>query len=471
MNLKKILQSVFIFFFISVTFIFAQQQSETTGKEKIINLASFIEESCRAYPSFASILNESLYLRYIEDAELPSNDFTVSTDLGYYNNPDTDKSGAGNKLNISKLFPKTGTTASAEWQFAPGISDPSSSLSAAIYQDIARNAFGKAYSLEGIRVASRKKILEYQITEAYEDLLAVLLQQYYTWVSALANLATAQNTYNESLKLMENMEKRRASHIAGNLDINQVKVTVLTRKETLIDAQAAYDRSTRKIKDFMRYKSNEEIKPGTPSINLILNNNFDTLFKEITIDFRTFEILDELEKAGLTTVEINKRTLLPSAQLFASYNYGGTGYLPGKDIEKSFSVGISLSKAFPDRKNKAAAETASIDYRQTVLNNEITRDNLRLNLFELYKDIKRTEQLSLLYEEKLFAAEQVLKEQEKDYSIGKSSLKDYIDSINSYDTVKYGIESLKSIYNSYKIEWLRLTDSLVRAEMASLINE
>ncbi len=448
----------------------AAAQSCFALEEQVLDTELFVEKSCAANPVFSRILTDSLYLKYKEALEMPLDNYTLDFEFSYDYKPDTDNGGTGSKISLSRLFPATGTEGSINYQYTPGMADPSSSVSFEISQDIAENAFGKAYSLEGIGIDSQKKIAQYQIAEAYEEYLSVLIQEYYRWVSVSENLKTAENGYKEGLKLLENTEKRRASMIASSLDVSQMKLTVLDKKENLLKIRSEYDKTVRKIKDFMKDKSETVIKPGSRSINLKLDDDFDTAFEKIKTGARTFFILDELEKSGLNSIEIKKRALMPSAELFSAYRYGGAGYLPEADPVRSLSFGVRISTGFPDKKQKAALETASIDYSKTLLSREISTDSLRLALYELYQQIKDTDVLSELYNEKLSAAEMILKDEEQNFKIGKSTLKDYTDAINRLDSIRYGIQSLKAQKNIYNIEWMRLSDTLAEGKLPDLIN-
>jgi outer membrane protein TolC len=282
---------------------------------------------------------------------------------------------------------------------------------------------------------------------------------------------TAENEYKETLKLYENTSNRYANLIANTLDINRIKLTVLEKEENLIQAKESMEKNMRKIKDFMRSKSNDFIKPEKSDVEIDINSDFDSTFENKMAKSRTFQILAELEKQGITAAEIKKRALMPSAKLFAVFKREGTGYFPSEGTTQNLSLGISINKLFPAKKEKDEYNSALIDSRQTILSNEINKDNIKLELLELYNEINKIEKILTLYNNKLKSANIILQEEEKNFAIGKTQLKDYIDAINSRDSIIHSIENLKSEYNSYKIEWLRLTDNLVKENLEELVKE
>ena len=84
-------------------------------------------------------------------------------------------------------------------------------------------------------------------------------------------------------------------------------------------------------------------------------------------------------------------------------------------------------------------------------------------------EIKKLEELTAVYSDKLKSAQLILADEERNFNIGRSALRDYIDAIKTYDSILYASEELKVRENILKIEWLRLSDSLVDGNLPDLI--
>ena len=257
------------------------------------------------------------------------------------------------------------------------------------------------------------------------------------------------------------MERRRASRIAGDLDVNQARMMVLDRKESLLSMEKTYNSVSRRIRESAGIDSTMQIKPRFAPLNMVPDTDFEEVFDLLKEESRTFLLLKELEKSGATSVEIRKRNLMPSAALFAGFSHSGAGYIPGDETSRALSVGINISKAFPAEKDKALLETAEIDYMKTLLSNEIKEENLKRMLKAIHTDIKKTQELLELNREKLRIAELILRDTAREYETGRTALRSYTDAINSLETVRYRNLHYKARINMLIIEWLRITDSLV----------
>ena len=97
------------------------------------------------------------------------------------------------------------------------------------------------------------------------------------------------------------------------------------------------------------------------------------------------------------------------------------------------------------------------------LSSKNVHEHLKTNLKSLNGQIKRQEELINIATDKINFAKAIVEDERKNYSLGRTSLKDLIDEVNKLEDNKFN-----KIYHEVQlkrliIEWLRLTDSLVKS--------
>ena len=263
---------------------------------KTLTIDEFVKTAVKNDEAFEEILSAQLALKYKKDLALPAKDLILSVKGQHEFYINQDRSDPRLAVSLSKLFPYTGTEISAEYTATPYANAEGVSSIIGLYfsQPIANNAFGKATDLQDKITGAETAIAGYQITEAYEDYLAMVIVTYYNWYSAFENLRIGNSSYEQSLKLLDNIKKRKKSSVALSIDVNKVKIQVLAKKENLIALQNDYDTNFNLIKKAIRYEGDDIIEPIMPLKTGKTKIAFAKEYKKFTDSSRT-SMLDEFK--------------------------------------------------------------------------------------------------------------------------------------------------------------------------------
>ncbi|MBU0571847.1 MAG: TolC family protein [Candidatus Omnitrophica bacterium] len=458
--IKKILITALLGILILNPHVFAQ-----TAKEiETLSLDEFIELACARDKVFDRILIENLKLNYKKKLELPADDIVISAKSEYEVFLKYDKGYPVYEVTLSKLFPYTGTEIEVGYNSTIKdtiIGDVDAEFYASVSQPVARNAFGKATRLLDKIVGMEIDIAKYQIVEAYEQYLSIVISIYYDWYEAYENVKTAENSYNANVKLLENVEERAKNNIALPVDVNKVKLQVLLKEETLIALRSQFEEYTNLLKKSIGYDVEEALLPYPIDQydNVVID--FEKDYKKFREDSRTSMILDMLEEKSALAVDKDADDLLPSIDLFAEYAIKSDDRYLRKDDKRVFA-GVSLDYPFPGQVEHAEQETAKVEHERRVLEKVNTHIRIYTELRNIYEEIKKTRELIKISEKKVEVAQSIVKDDTVNYSYGKVILNNFIDEVNQLDfnrfsKIQYNIKLKKLI-----VDWLTLTDQLVR---------
>ena len=447
-----------------VTGIVAQesQGSEGISGGKTISLKEFVDLAVANDTEFERILIDELALKYAKDLGLPADDLVLEVRGQYDFMLSQDREEHDSLVSLSKLFPFTGTSVELGYINAPSITSLaySSAFTAEISQPIARNAFGKATRLKDKIIGVEVDVARYQIVEAYEDYLAAIITGYYDWYEAYENLKIGESSYNENLRLLDNIKERQKSNIALPLDVNKIHLQVLAKKEKLIELEEEYANALNFAEKAIRYKSEEDLIPREPDLYRKITIAFEKDFEQFKEAGRTYQVLDLLEEKSKLEVDEEADDLLPSINLLVGYIVKGEG-LEIEEEDNMVYTGMSMEWPFGDQVNRAEHETSKIALRRTKLSNTGTRFQLHTDIKDIFQLIGREEQLGAIAQEKISLAQSVLEDETENYSFGKVTINDYIQAVNVLDGNRFNQILHDAQRRKYMIEWLRLTDQLV----------
>jgi len=460
---KKQLIYLFVFCFLLNTPAAYSQDVPTRN----ISLKEFIEQAYENDTVFAKILIDQLNLKYQKALKIPAGDLVVSVTNQHSTYLDIDESKVDNSVSLSKLFPYLGTTFGADYTSSVSSSTHaiSSELDAYISQPIAENAFGRDTRLLSKIVGVEIDVAKYQIIEAYEDYLASLIQIYFDWYSVYKSVETAQNSYQENVKLLENIKQRQHSNIALPIDVNKVNLQVLAKKENLISLENQHIQYLNMIKQAMRYKEEIQINPQDPRLydNAVID--FDDRYAVFCRESRTYQVLSLLEEKSSLQVDRDADKLFPSIDLKVGYLIEGDEY----DLQQSKKTvygKVELEWPIIGQQERAQHKLSKIAYQKQQLSNQGTYADLHTNLKNVYDAIGRERQLIDIADEKIRLSENILKDETRNYSYGRVTLNDYIDEINKLEDSKFNKINHAIQLRKLIVEWMRLTDELITKDEA-----
>jgi len=446
----------------------AGRAGEEVSKKKepegrVVTLQEFIQKASENDTEFERILIEELFLKYREDIRLPARDLVMSVKGQYDFMLDQERTEPDYSVSLSKLFPLSGSLIEAEYDRTPSYTSTQNSSGATVTfsQPIAQNAFGRSTRMLKKIVGLEVEVAEYQIVEAYEDYLAAILGLYYGWYEAYENLKVGESSFRENSKLLDNMRERQKSKIAYAVDVNKTELLVLGKKEKLVDLQEKYESALNRVRTAMRCEAEERLIPENPQGYDQEAMTFHSDFEALKSTGRTFRVLSLLEQKTALDVSRSADDLLPSIDLQFGYNIEADHYRY-RDSENMLFMGVRLDYPFFDQVDRAEYQTAKIEHDKSRLNTENVYFRLMTDLQNLSLAIKREEALLALAVQKITLAESVLADEAENYTYGKILLNDYIEAVNRLDDNRFNRILHEIRLKQLKVEWLRLTDRLVR---------
>ncbi|MCK4816270.1 hypothetical protein KA005_10920, partial [bacterium] len=186
MQKRKVLILIVVLMIVFVSIKLVAEESPEMQKQNnntVLSIREFIDISTKKDTEFEKILINELSLQYEKDLGLPARDIVLSV-KGQYDfilSQDREETEAG--VSLSKLFPFVDTTLTAGYDITPSYTstESTSEFTFEVSQPIAKNAFGKATKLQDKIIGIEIDVAKYQIVEAYEDYLAVVIVGYYDW--------------------------------------------------------------------------------------------------------------------------------------------------------------------------------------------------------------------------------------------------------------------------------------------------
>lgn len=445
------------------------KQESFARKSGVLSIHQFIQLATQNDTVFEEILIDELPLAFQKDLKLPARDLVLEVKAQHdvFLNPTREE--AQTTVALSKLFPYVGTDLTAEYKNTPSFtsSDSAGEFSFTVAQPIAENAFGKTTRLKDKIIGVEIEVARHQVVEAYEDYLSTLLLAYYNWFEAYENLKVGDSSYQENVKLLDNIKEREKSKIALPIDVNKTHIQVLAKKEKLVDLTEKYQRNLHIIQTAIRYKGEEELIPQTPEMYINRDVAFEEEYQAFQRASRTYQVLGLLEEKSTLNVEQNAVDLLPSIDLLIGYKVKGDNFQIENE-DNMYFTGVSIEWPFPDQVERAEYETAKIDLKKTEWNVSNTYFKLYTDLKNLHLEIEREGALAKIAEEKIRLAKTILDDEIENYSFGKVTLNDYIDAVNTFDNNRFNqiVHDVK--LRKLTVEWLRITDQLItRKEMIS----
>jgi outer membrane protein TolC len=437
---------------------------------KKLGIEEFTRLAAEKDTEFETILIDELVVNYQKDLKLPAADLILSVKQGYDFFIEQDRDAPATEISLSRLFPKSGTEVALEYDLGASIvsATKASKLSFNVSQPIARNAFGRSTKLLDKIVGLEMEVARHQIVEAYEDYLAAITAAYYNWHEDYRNLEIGRSSYDENLKLLDDIRKRQARSIALPIDVNKVELQVLAKKENVLELEEKLQTSLNLIRTVVRYEGNEQLVPVEPASPVSLAGSFAELFDLFTKESRTFKILKKLEEKSSLQVERDADDLFPSINLIAGYEVQGEDYGLANSSDV-ISAGVAFRFPFGNQVEKAEHEVSKVLADKSKLETQNTYYRLYAQLTGLYLQIEREEKLIKIGDEKIGLAQAIVKDETENYSFGKVTLNDYIQAVNVLDSNRFNKIRHESLHRKLLIEWLRLMDQLVsRKEIQGL---
>lgn len=434
-------------------------------KASTLSMQEFLKRATASDPYFQVILADELYLAYQEDLELPASDIildvTAQYNLNLEKQTDNDENEYEGSISLSRLFPKTGTTLTAGYSAQQyTVRDEllmRTTFNAQVSQDIARNAFGRATRLKEKEIDVSSRLARYQVIEAYEDYMASLITLYMDWYASYENLKAVEEIVQYNNTLLQTIQRKQRYRVARPEDVDKMRLELASAREDMITMKDRYQRNAVRVYSSAGLAKERIYIPKKPA-ELSYDDYIENKGK--LLSGRTMLMMKLLKRQGIIAADIAKDNLLPSAQLFAGYRRYGTDYDMNNPQDRVYG-GISSGINFGRQQEKAAFKTARIDLYKQKMSNKSTLLSLETDLEDLKRKIQRERELIKITDQKMILVERVLKAEQNNYMIGKTSLNDLIMHKNNAAQIRYNAIYHRVLYRQLLVEWKRLTDVLV----------
>ncbi|MFH1724735.1 MAG: TolC family protein [Elusimicrobiota bacterium] len=441
------------------------EEAKPAEEPPTLSMEEFLRLAARSDTEFEEILVSELALRYRKDLRIPARDLVLSVKEDFTVSLEESDRDARTAAGLSKLFPMTGTEVSAAYSVTPaaGAGDASSELAFTLSQPIAENAFGRSTRLLDKIVGIETDVARHQIVEAYEDYLAAIQVFYLDWYEAYENLQVGRSSYQENLKLLENMRQRENARIAKPIDVNKARLQVLGRKDRLVALEEAYESRMNLVKRVLRHAGERPLVPRAPAPPAAPEEALDAQVARFREASRTSRMLRMLEEKSSLDAARDADDLLPSIRLLVEYQREGSK-AGIRQPDNRVLAGVSLEWPFSDQRQEAEHEVSKIAERRTRLSAQNTLVRLLTEIRNLHLRLERERRLKEIAEEEIGLAGSILKDESENYTYAKASLNDYISAVNILDNNRFNQIQHEVLWLKLRVEWLRITDRMVSAD-------
>lgn len=429
-----------------------------SAEERTLSFSEFLTTASRKEERFQQILLQALKARHERVLRTPAADFVVDVLAGQTVPALKISQGAETASGgLSFLFPKTGTELRAEG-FKNKSGEETWSFSWA--QDIAKNAFGRAARLESALASVQEELALYQVVEAYEDYLATLSAVYLDWYLAFANRQTARAAVEGGEKLLENLKERRKLGVALPVDVEKTRLQVLERKDRMIRLDSEYEQKTNDIRRALHLEEKAKIVPQDPTGEAFFGRR--DVPEALSPESRTARLFAVKEKAARLALERAAVDLLPSLQ--ARLVYGTNLDFSSPDDTREWGASFFLSFPLSRSNEKAQRRLKQTEHEETVLETQDVLSRLKATLLNLALEQKALEERLRIAAERISSAEKILKEETRNYTLGRTDLNDLLRFSNSLEDQRFNRAALSVDLMKILLERLRLLDELIKAE-------
>lgn len=421
-----------LLFFMTMWFVLINLSFAT----EVVSMKDFIKSAKKVNVGLTQILNKELQVAFNRRLSLDDSKITLSASAYRLFEYDENYS----FLALSKMYQKSATELDFSLYSAPS-TDLAYSLK--VTQPLLKNNFGSLYEMAEKREDISDELISIEVKELYEDHIALLMSNYYDLYLFYINLKSAERVVKESEKLLSEINLKYEAKIASLKDVNLIKVQLIEDQSQLESAQLEYQ----KQKNIIKYEFGID-NNFNPMLNLpekFVSSNID----EVIDASRKVKFDKLVNKKSKINIEYYEADLLPEFDVYA------------QRTDQETEIGLNYLINFGNDQANAQLEQAMWTYDDDLISADINQRSLVVTLhyledrlFYLDAQISKSAEMLDLYSE-------IVKEEQHEYKIGRTSLDQlvrYINNKNSYEKLFNTNVVLR--YKTYT-EWLRLTDDIV----------
>ena len=447
---------------VCIAFLFGFLVMPLNAAEHAIDLGLFVEWAIEKDPRLEQYLHERLRVNFLKDTVLPSsavvlsvrNDFGFALDEG---NRSTFLEAAA-----SKPFPKMGTNLSASYQINQRPDRHERVTTFGLEQSLLKNSFGGQVRRLDTRLDLENEVLLLQSAEAYEDYLAVLINNFLEWRLTFLSRIAERELHEESLRLKKNAEGRRRRNIATTIDVEKMTLQTLDQEETILDLDLRLAKQSGLVAESIGLDAAKGAVPGAVPKLYVDTNNFDQEMTLALEQSRTLRALKLSEDAGRLNVSVRKEELWPELNFVLGFEYDDSTRFTTATNRQELFVGFNFQWPLGQRPAKARVAESKYELVLAEVARRQYQQNLTAALHAQFSQLKTAQQRATLSKRKWDLAKRIVRGETKRYENGRIGIETLI--LVRKDLAENHLAYLRNEIelNKLMIEWFRLTDQLVK---------
>lgn len=425
-----------------------------------MELQNFLSQTKKNDSNIESIIADRLKSRYYVDMSLPSRQtlLEIRNEYGFTRGePGTTIMSAV----LSKPILETGSKLTLGRTVTDRPDREEEITELRIEQALWRNAFGSQIRKQITNLDLERSVMELQVIEAYEDYIEQVIHSYLDLTSSYLNYSTAQRLHQESVLLLNNVQRRMKRNIASSTDLNRARLQVALRKENELQSKVNLETQSQAI---LRMTGLEYGSIVIPETTLEMGNgleNMDIGISQFLSSSRSRKIYDKQEIVALANLDFEKQNLKPAANLLVGFNIDKSSRFGTTINREEAVVGVNIQIPFGDTSTQAQIKEASY----LLLKSKLARKSFNAAIEESLhviknKILRQREQVAISKSKKVLAAE-IVKSEEKRYQTGRVQLENLIEDRNNLAQYEFAYLTDLTVLNKLIVQWLSLTDQLI----------
>ncbi|MCI6152461.1 TolC family protein [Fusobacterium perfoetens] len=297
--------------------------------------------------------------------------------------------------------------------------------------------------------AAQKNILNYSFLKEKVDTRIRVIQYYSNVITYEKNLEALKTSEKELQTRMKLQEKKLEERLIIRADLLKTEYSLLDIQSQIVKVQNQIETEKKNLKIELGLNINEEIDLEELFIPENLSSNIDFEKDLITAKTQSLNALISKNKVEYSKAEkmVALSDNLPKISVFASY--GGTERLHSSDTfhDEEWRGGVQIDwELFSFGSGIDAYRVARENYKIEELNDNITQDNIEINLATAYSEVLRLEKYRVAMKSSLEASRENYEIDKKRYEAGLLSTQDYLNSEAQYRTAQMNFNSAESSY-------------------------
>ena len=443
-------------------FLFSLMSPLSEASEPTIQLLQFIDLASKNDVEVERILHERTRTSFHKEINMPSNALAVSIQNEYGLGLNGAEGTEFWFFGASKDFPETGTKIFASHEINEQEDRTENITSVGIEQSIVQNAFGIQVRKESKKLDKENQSIYLQSVEAYEDYMATIIKEFLDWRLIYLEILATKDLYNQANRFQKFLENRRKRNVARKVDVEKGILESLRYKENLVALEGSFvtQRSNIAKRSNLSYK--EKFIPGEVPDFYKEKIDYEKGKEKAMETTRTLQALQNLREAGQLEISVRREDLYPEVNFLAGFNYDDSNRFGTPTDRQEIFLGFRFNWPIFDRPDRGELKKAKFDHISAILAEKEYQKNLEAALIAQIERIQLSQERLNISQKKWHLSQSIIKAERRRYERGQIDLEILILAHQDLAQNRYAYLENRIRLDKEIIEWLRLTDQLVR---------